>query len=135
MPDLSNSNSLLRGALATSCGRRRDHQCLGCSYYPELAYRRHAHYYYNLDTVTFDNTGSLSPAVNLGVAVTPAATIVNSSNDYTIEGAGKLTGGGTVTKRGTGTLTVSTINDYSGLTTVEAGTLQIGSATATTAGV
>ena len=51
-------------------------------------------------------------------------------------GTGHISGGATLTKSGSGTLTVSTSNDYTGVTTINGGTLKVGNASAlgTTAG-
>jgi autotransporter-associated beta strand protein len=82
--------------------------------------------FWNADQVTFDNTGSITPAVNIGGIVLPSAITVDSSNDYTFSGTGKISGGGALTKRGSGTLTVSTSNDFTGVTTITGGTLKVG---------
>ncbi|MGC3956845.1 MAG: autotransporter-associated beta strand repeat-containing protein [Verrucomicrobiota bacterium] len=82
----------------------------------------------NGDTVTFNNSGSTAPAVNLTANVAPAAMTVNSSVNYTLTGSGALTGGMGLTKSGTGRLTVANMgaNTFSGSTTISAGSLQLG---------
>jgi len=81
------------------------------------------------DMVTFDDTGSASPNVNIeSGAVSPAAVIVtNTVNTYTFNGS-KITGGGTtLTKNGSGTLVLANAgNDYGGVTVINGGLLQIG---------
>jgi len=82
--------------------------------------------YYQADTVTFGDTGSTAPAVNLATTVIPVGATVNSANNYVWSGAGKLSGGATLTKTGTGKLTLATDNDFAGAVNVTGGTLEIG---------
>ena len=78
------------------------------------------------DDVTFDNTGSNSPAINLATTLTPGGVTVAASNNYTFSGAGTLSGLGTLTKSGSGTLTIGTTNSlYSGNVFVNGGTLAL----------
>src|SRR5207247_3019920 len=86
--------------------------------------------FYQLDSVTFDDSGSNSPALNLNGALQPAAVTINSSNNYTFAGPGKITGAATLSKQGSGLFTLSTANDYTGTTTVSGGTLKLGNAAA-----
>jgi autotransporter-associated beta strand protein len=85
--------------------------------------------FFQLDTVTFNESAPLQTAIALNTIVTPASTTVsNDATTYAISGSGQIGGGGSITKRGTGTLTLTTANTYSGGTTVsEAGTIDIGS--------
>lgn len=79
------------------------------------------------DTVTFDDSASGNFNVTIGSTVLPfAVTVNNSVNDYTFQGAGGIGGTAMLTKNGTGRLTVATANTYTGGTTVNAGTLQLG---------
>ena len=81
------------------------------------------------DRVVFDDTaaGSGPVAVTLGGGVSPQrVTFANATRSYTVSGAGGITGAGSLTKQGTGTAILATANTFSGGTTVEAGTLQIG---------
>ena len=55
-------------------------------------------------------------------------TVNNTTGNYTISGNGTIGGTGSLTKSGTGTLTLSTPNAYSGGTIVTAGRLVIGQA-------
>ncbi|MBU6222890.1 MAG: autotransporter-associated beta strand repeat-containing protein, partial [Planctomycetes bacterium] len=64
-----------------------------------------------------------------------ASTITNEGSLYLSGGsastvAGVVSGGGTVTKSGAGTATLAGANSYTGATTITAGTLKLGSATA-----
>jgi len=82
--------------------------------------------FYTFDTVTFDDTGSTTPAVNLVGALMPLGVTVNSANNYTFSGPGRITGATGLTNLGTGTLFLQTSNDYTGGTVVSAGTVVIG---------
>ena len=78
------------------------------------------------DTVTFNDAGTNAPAINIDAAVQPAFVEVNATKTYTFVGVGKISGVTSLQKDGNGTLTLLTTNDYSGTTTVNGGTLQIG---------
>ena len=74
--------------------------------------------------VQLDDT-ALVTAISNSLAVAPAAILVsNVTKDYFI-GGNALTGSGSLTKLGTGALTLSGTNDYSGTTTVSAGKLVV----------
>ena len=79
------------------------------------------------DRVTFDDTGSKTPAVNVTGTESPATVDVNTSGNYTIGGAGTVNASGTLTKRGTGTLTISNsaANGFSGVI-LDSGTVTAG---------
>ena len=80
--------------------------------------------YVDGDAVTFSDTGS-GGTLTLGTSFHPlSVTASNSSKSYTLTGAGGLAGTMTLTKTGTGTLTLSESNTFTGLTTVNGGTLQ-----------
>jgi len=77
------------------------------------------------DTALFDDTAA-SFTVEAQEVVAPSNTLVtNSANDYTIGGEA-IGGDGALTKQGTSKLTLTANNTYTGPTTVEAGTLQVG---------
>jgi autotransporter-associated beta strand protein len=80
----------------------------------------------NGDNVTFSDTGSQTPAINLVSPVQPGTVTVNASGNYTIGGAGKITGVGSFTKINSGTLTLLTRNDYSGNTFLAQGIVLVG---------
>jgi autotransporter-associated beta strand protein len=87
--------------------------------------------FYHGDTVRFTSNSALDRTVTLVGSLNPASVVVDSSDDYVFNGAGRIVGSGTtLVKRGSGKLTVSntTPNTYTGLTTVEGGTLQLGAA-------
>jgi alpha-galactosidase len=81
-------------------------------------------------TVVLDDTASgVSPIIiTANQWETPATlTVSNVTKDYTIQGDGGISGGLTaLTKTGSGRLILATDNGYSGPTTINAGTLQIG---------
>lgn len=80
-------------------------------------------------------TDAAAGIVKLEGDIAAADIIVNntSGNDYTFtaaEGGGRLTGAGTLTKQGSGGLTLDTANDYTGATNLEGGTLHVHHSTA-----
>jgi len=84
----------------------------------------------NSQSTVFDDRAS-NFTVNVAATVAPGGiNLSNSANNYVFAGSGKITGGTTLTMNGTGNLTLTTTNDYTGLTTVSGGTLQLGDGTA-----
>ncbi|HEY1790192.1 MAG TPA: autotransporter-associated beta strand repeat-containing protein, partial [Verrucomicrobiae bacterium] len=82
-------------------------------------------YFFTGDTVTFDNSGLDTPAVNISGTVAPNQMTVNATQNYTIIGGGVATG--SLTKSGSGSLLLDdTNNTYAGGTIINAGTLQVG---------
>ncbi len=74
-----------------------------------------------------------NPTINLatGVTVSPGdMTFDHSAIDYTVSGSGAIAGGGSLTKSGSGMLTLSTANSFAGGASLGAGRLRVGSATA-----
>jgi autotransporter-associated beta strand protein len=86
------------------------------------------------DLVTFDDTGSASPPVNLASALSPAIVNVDANtNNYTFSGIGSLAGSMALVKDGGATLSIannSGINSYSGGTTIDDGVVSIANASA-----
>ncbi|NOS68581.1 MAG: hypothetical protein HOP33_01445 [Verrucomicrobia bacterium] len=86
--------------------------------------------YYDGTAVVLDDTASgVSPiVVTASQWMSPASlTASNVSKDYKIVGSGGISGGATaLTKTGAGKLILATDNDYTGSTTINAGSLQIG---------
>lgn len=73
--------------------------------------------------------GASASTVNLTTALAPGGvTISNNALNYTFDGTGKIGGGISLIKQGTGTLTLdnSGINDFTGGVTIGNGTLQVG---------
>ncbi len=78
------------------------------------------------DGVTFNDTATGTTAVTLPASVNPSSVVFNNSTlDYTLTGAGGITGTGPLTKSGTGTLTLGTANSYSGGTVIDGGILAL----------
>jgi autotransporter-associated beta strand protein len=83
------------------------------------------------DRVSFDDSGSRSPAVNVSGSVSPGSVDVAATGNYTFSGTGAITSSGPLSKRGTGTLTISNTGPNAfGSVTLESGTLTIGNASA-----
>jgi fibronectin-binding autotransporter adhesin len=82
--------------------------------------------FFTRDAVTFDNSAGVPHAITISGVVAPASFTVNSdgaANSFSFAGTGKISGNGTLTKSGTSTLTIATSNDYTGATTINAGTV------------
>ncbi|MHA3774911.1 beta strand repeat-containing protein [Verrucomicrobiota bacterium sgz303538] len=77
------------------------------------------------DTVTFDDTAASYSVAVQATSVMPANVTFNNSTTYTITG-GAIAGSGALVKNGTGTVIVANDNTYSGGTTINAGTIQLG---------
>jgi autotransporter-associated beta strand protein len=80
----------------------------------------------NLNVLFDDNTTNQVYNVSLDLALTPNSVVVTSSNTYTLGGSGYLTGNFDLFKNGPGTLILDTPNTYSGYTSIQGGTLQVG---------
>jgi autotransporter-associated beta strand protein len=81
--------------------------------------------FYTLDNITFNNTGSASPAVNLTTTLFPGSVTVNGAQSYTFGGSGQFAGPMALTNTGTGTLTLNTSNTFAGGTVINNGTVQL----------
>jgi autotransporter-associated beta strand protein len=83
--------------------------------------------YHNGDVVQFDDRATGGTDIALAVMVSPNHVIfANNAKNYSLSGAGAITGGAGLAKNGTGTLTVSNANSYTGLTSIENGTVTFG---------
>jgi autotransporter-associated beta strand protein len=73
-------------------------------------------YYANGDSVAFDDAGSTTPAVNIVGTVAPMSVTLASANNYTFvsTNGGGIGGTAVLSKTGSGTLTLSTSNSYTG---------------------
>ena len=82
------------------------------------------------DSVTFDDSGSNTPSVNLTGTVTPSALVVSSGKNYTFAGTGLISGSMTLVKSGAGALIFgnSGANSFSGGTKITGGAIAMGSA-------
>src|SRR3989440_269792 len=70
--------------------------------------------------------GSNTISLAISMAATRTFSISNAAETLTISGV--ISGAGGLTKTGSGTLTLSASNSYTGLTTISAGTLKLGAA-------
>lgn len=83
------------------------------------------------DNVTFDD--AVSPgntAINLAVRVVPSTVLFNSSQAYSLTGAGGIDGAVAVAVNNTGSVFLGTSNSYTGGTLINGGTLSITNDTA-----
>jgi autotransporter-associated beta strand protein len=83
--------------------------------------------FFDGDVVNFTDSGAANGNVNLAGSLAPFAANVNSSADYTFAGTGAISGNAQVNKAGTGTLTIQNTNTYTGVTTLNGGTLVVAS--------
>ena len=92
--------------------------------------------YHDPDFVTFDDSGNAATPVNLSLLVQPSSvTFSNVTKNYTVSGAGQISGNSGLTLAGNGVsiggnVTLLTTNNYTGGTTINFGTLQMGNGTA-----
>jgi rhamnogalacturonan endolyase len=89
----------------------------------------------NGNEVLFDDTGSATAPVDLSGALFPGSVTANSSQDYAFAGNGSLGGTMTLVKSGSGQLTLTTSNTFSGGVTANAGSLTLANAGAAGSGL
>lgn len=75
----------------------------------------------------FNATGSTNPVVNIPATITPAVVLVGATN-YTFTGAADITGGASLIKNDSSTLTILNTNTFTGAVFVRGGTLAVGNA-------
>lgn len=85
------------------------------------------------DRVSFLQTGA-NPSISISGTPNPSLVTVNATKDYTFGGSGSLTGSMSLAKSGSGKLTLSTANSFTGGVTVTGGTLALTNATAAGSG-
>jgi len=86
--------------------------------------------FHNADNTTFDDT-SANQTVNLTGTLSPNTVTVNGTKNYTFTSTGAIGGSASLVDNNSGTLTVLTVNSYSGGTTISgSSTLQVGNGTA-----
>jgi autotransporter-associated beta strand protein len=78
--------------------------------------------------VRFTDSGNSASPVQLVGTLTPDVVSVESSLNYSFGGTGKISGPARISKAGTGVLTLNnSANDFTGTTTINKGTLALGS--------
>lgn len=75
------------------------------------------------DVVSFDDSGSNTPAINLSATVSPGAFVFDSTNSYQVAGSGSLSGSMNLSKSSSGSLTFFNPNSFTGGATLNEGTL------------
>jgi fibronectin-binding autotransporter adhesin len=94
--------------------------------------------YYDGDFPTFDDRGTTGTVNIAGASVAPGATVFNNSVlAYTVSSSGGygIAGTGSLTKNGTGAVTLATTNTYTGGTVLNSGTLNLTGSLASTGGL
>ncbi|MGH7951899.1 MAG: beta strand repeat-containing protein, partial [Limisphaerales bacterium] len=86
--------------------------------------------YQDRDNVQFTDAGTNSSPISLTTQLFPSSILVSSSSNYTFAGSGNLAGTTSLTKSGTGTLTINNANNFTGSTIINNGILQLGNASA-----
>jgi autotransporter-associated beta strand protein len=88
-------------------------------------------FFMTFDNVLFDDSalGSLNPTLNTTV-MAGAVLLENQSNSYVFSGPGGFGGGTMLIKNGSGSVTLGTINTYTGPTIIGAGTMLMGAVNA-----
>jgi autotransporter-associated beta strand protein len=89
--------------------------------------------FYLADAVNFGDTydgvnAPVTTSITLNSLVVPSSVTANSSLDYSIAGTGTIAGPTSLIKSGTGNLTLTNNNTFTGGTTINSGTVTIGSA-------
>jgi autotransporter-associated beta strand protein len=79
---------------------------------------------FNFGRGTLQASGSFSTSLPMNMTATIGASIVNT-NGYNVTFSGDLSGNGHLIKNGAGMLTLGGANSYSGMTTVNQGTLNV----------
>lgn len=86
--------------------------------------------FHNQSPALFDDSAAIDGGttdVLLNSTVTPSSVTFNNTEavPYTLTGTGKITGTGGLTNKGTGTVSIATNNDYTGVTTFQGGTTTV----------
>ncbi len=85
--------------------------------------------FYNLDSVTFNDQGAATPAINLVGTLLPVSVTFNETKSYTFAGSGKISGSSSLNFNGTGKLTILTTNDFTGFLFINSGIVELGDGT------
>jgi autotransporter-associated beta strand protein/T5SS/PEP-CTERM-associated repeat protein len=87
-------------------------------------------FFFNLDNVTFNDSGAANGAVTINGALQPGSitlSMTNGASAYSFSGTGSITGNTGLVMNGVGTLTVNNSNSYTGETDIHGGNLVINS--------
>ena len=94
--------------------------------------------FYNLDSVTFNDSGAAFGSVNVSTNVQPALvsfSTTSATSSYTLSGTGAIVGGAQVSVSGAGPVTINNANSYTGGTTLYQGLLNLGNSAAIGSGL
>jgi len=83
--------------------------------------------YANGSFVAFNEVGSNNTVINLSTGLAPGTLTVSASKNYNFGGNGSITGPVTIQKSGSGSLTITTTNDFSGGVSITNGAVVLGS--------
>ncbi|MEY4386404.1 MAG: hypothetical protein RLY20_1687 [Verrucomicrobiota bacterium] len=81
--------------------------------------------FYFGDAVRFDDLGASNSTITLAGSVSPDSIVVDATNNYSFSGTGKISDTTGITKTNSGTLTISTANNYTGATVINGGVISI----------
>ena len=79
------------------------------------------------DNVTFNDQATNTTITIVGEVKPAGITFDNSSKDFTVKGTGSIIGDGSLTKRGTGSVTISNVNKFTGGVSIEDGKVVVSS--------
>ncbi len=79
------------------------------------------------DAVTFNDQASATTVQVTGNLSPSSVTFDNNAKNFTLEGTGSIIGNGSLTKKGTGNVTINNVNKYTGDTNLQDGKLIVGS--------
>lgn len=81
--------------------------------------------------VSDDNVSFTDDAANKNVTIAadvyPASVVINNTEEYLFDGTGKISGQASLTKQGTGQLTINNVNSYTGKTEINGGVVEVAS--------
>ncbi len=83
-----------------------------------------ADYFIGNDSVIFNDDANVD-SVNIVDEYPVSGVLFDIDNDFTLEGDGSISGESSFTKRGTGTLTISNSNSFTGPVTIEEGVVSV----------
>jgi autotransporter-associated beta strand protein len=87
----------------------------------------------NGSAVSFTDLGDATSPVSLALDLEPDSVVVDSTKAYILSGSGRITGAGSLIKKGSGSLRLTTAHAHVGGTRIEGGTLALGADSSNTA--